>query len=52
MERVDQGVVLVSDLNIKPPKPQFEIQVNNFDSLLEMIARIGSAELADTNEEI
>lgn len=42
MTKIDQGLILVSDLNISAPKPQLEIPIENFEPVLEVISRIGS----------
>ncbi|XP_046464147.1 uncharacterized protein LOC124209940 isoform X1 [Daphnia pulex] len=45
MCRIDQEFALVSDLSIRARKPSFEIPVDDFDGLLQMIAKIGGLEL-------
>lgn len=49
MDRIDEGLALVSDLNFCLPKPQLEIPIDNFDPMLQLISRIGSA--AESNSE-
>jgi hypothetical protein len=45
MCRIGQEFALVSDLSIRAPKPSFEIPVENFDLLFQLISGIGSVEL-------
>ncbi|EFX74157.1 hypothetical protein DAPPUDRAFT_324663 [Daphnia pulex] len=45
MCRIDQEFALVSDLSIRARKPSFEIPVDDFDQLLQVIAQIGGLEL-------
>lgn len=41
MGRVDSGLALVSDLNIRAPRPQLDIPVDQFNPLLQVISRAG-----------
>jgi hypothetical protein len=45
MCRIDQEFALVSDLSIRAQKPPFEIPLEDFDLLFQVIADIGSVEL-------
>jgi hypothetical protein len=45
MCRIGQEFALVSDLSIRAPKPSFEIPVENFDLLFQLISGIGFVEL-------
>ncbi|XP_046642269.1 centrosomal protein of 83 kDa-like [Daphnia pulicaria] len=45
MCRIGQEFALVSDLSIRAPKPSFEIPVEDFDLLFQLISGIGSVEL-------
>lgn len=45
MCRIDQEFALVSDLSIRARKPSFEIPVDDFDQLLQVIGQIGGLEL-------
>jgi hypothetical protein len=45
MCRIGQEFALVSDLSIRAPKPSFEIPVEDFDLLFQLISGIGFVEL-------
>jgi hypothetical protein len=46
MCRIEQEFALVSDLSIRPRKPLFQIPIEDFEQLLQVIAQIGGPELA------
>jgi hypothetical protein len=45
MCRIDQEFALVSDLSIRAQKPSFEIPLEDFELLFQVIAGIGSIDL-------
>lgn len=45
INRLDKNLVKVSDFNIRPPRPQFEIPIDSFDPMLEVISSMGCVDL-------
>ncbi|XP_057366030.1 myosin-2 heavy chain-like [Daphnia carinata] len=44
MSRIDQEIAQVSDLSIRAPKPQLEIQLDTFDAMFRLVECNGSVE--------